>query len=378
MKMSLKKKIKLNKLYLKGKWLKRNIKWVLFNKNSDIVEFGLGERLYNYWVPDDRKVIPREDRINETIDLSIIIPVYNQKDYIKECVESVLRQRKKYRVQVVIVDDGSTDGSENIVEKYKGVDDVVVVNKENGGLSSARNVGMRYAVGKYLMFLDSDDYLGDGCINDMMSVAYSSGSDIVQCNWSDLIGKEKYSSGWKPERKVYYKYLDMCEVPGHAAMKVFKRSLWSGVYFPENFWYEDTIIHLIIFTLCSKLTVVDVPYYVYRRNEKGITQTRKNSSKCLDMVFVMDKILVQMIEKGIVMDKNIFHEILYHHSVILLSRVSHLDEDVLKVVFSYVSDRVKDISKDIKDVYDEDKYILNAFLSRDFYKWRLYSETKVR
>ena len=98
------------------------------------------------------------------VKVSVVIPIYNVEEYIEECLCSVLNQTLK-DIEIVCVNDGTKDNSMSIVEKYKGQDDrIVIVNKENGGLSSARNAGIEQAEGEYIYFLDSDDFIAENTL----------------------------------------------------------------------------------------------------------------------------------------------------------------------------------------------------------------------
>ena len=96
--------------------------------------------------------------MNERPLLSIIIPVYNVSNYLEECVKSILNQKKVFAYEIILVDDGSTDGSGSLCDSYEGAG-VKVLHQTNKGLSAARNVGFRHAKGEYVWFLDSDDWL---------------------------------------------------------------------------------------------------------------------------------------------------------------------------------------------------------------------------
>ena len=116
----------------------------------------------------------------ESITVSVIVPVYNVERYLAECLDSLLRQTYK-ALEIIIVDDGSTDNSGSICDRYASKDRRIakVIHKENGGLSDARNTGMRYASGKYVYFLDSDDYLADNAIAKMLFTAEKYNAEIV-------------------------------------------------------------------------------------------------------------------------------------------------------------------------------------------------------
>ena len=123
--------------------------------------------------------------------ISIIIPVYNVEEYIKECLDSLLNQTYK-NIEIIIVDDGSKDGSGNICDEYAKKDNrIKVIHKENGGVSKARNVGLDIATGKYITFLDSDDYLFKEGIEALYNLCIENQADISIAGVQDVEnGKE--------------------------------------------------------------------------------------------------------------------------------------------------------------------------------------------
>ena len=131
--------------------------------------------------------------------LSIIIPVYNTKDYIERCVKSVIHQIDE-RVEIVLVDDGSSDGSSLICDEYTNQYSFIsVVHKQNGGLASARNVGMLKARGEYINFLDSDDWLGEGAVEKLLNIIERDNPDIIGFGCQKTTGKtvfKKYNQRW--------------------------------------------------------------------------------------------------------------------------------------------------------------------------------------
>lgn len=113
--------------------------------------------------------------------ISIIIPVYNGEKYLKRCLDSIVNQTIFSELQIIVVNDGSTDNTLSIIKKYKEVygDNIVVANIPNGGVSNARNVGIEIATGKYLTFVDADDWVDQGCYEKMYRKAQESLVDIV-------------------------------------------------------------------------------------------------------------------------------------------------------------------------------------------------------
>ena len=114
--------------------------------------------------------------------ISVIIPIYNVEQYLKECLESVINQTYR-NLEIILVDDGSKDKSGKICDEYKNKDErIKVVHKENGGLSDARNAGMKIATGKYIQFIDSDDFIDKDMIETLYNLIIENEADISMCS----------------------------------------------------------------------------------------------------------------------------------------------------------------------------------------------------
>ena len=119
--------------------------------------------------------------------ISVIIPVYNVSSFLPRCLDSVLRQ--EHILEIILVDDGSTDDSGSLCDRYAAKDSrVTVIHKENGGLSSARNAGLDVARGKYVAFVDSDDFLEEDCYRLLLSAAKAHNAPLVCAGRFDLDG----------------------------------------------------------------------------------------------------------------------------------------------------------------------------------------------
>lgn len=114
---------------------------------------------------------------------SIIVPIYNIQEYIKPCVDSITEQSFK-NIEIILVNDGSTDNSKAICMEYQNIDDrIKVINKENGGLSSARNAGLKIARGEYIIFLDGDDTLVSECLAKIYNKIKDKDVEMIMCNF---------------------------------------------------------------------------------------------------------------------------------------------------------------------------------------------------
>ena len=124
-----------------------------------------------------------ESVCKEKFNLSIVIPVYNAEKVIKKCLDSLISQKTDYKYQIILVNDGSTDNSLNIIKDYESkYKNVFVINQSNGGASIARNRGIRSAFGDYIGFVDSDDWVTEDYIEKLLNRAYATNADIVKCN----------------------------------------------------------------------------------------------------------------------------------------------------------------------------------------------------
>lgn len=210
--------------------------------------------------------------------LSIIIPVYNVKDYLRECVDSVLSQSYTH-TEIILVDDGSTDGSGAICDDYASLDSrIKIIHKENGGLSSSRNAGLDIIRGQFVTFVDSDDVIiGNNVYSDLMRKFEESPElDIVQF---DVI--HKYTSPEQHTRtypfKTYSSKVDILDgyisqnIHVSCCDKIFKAEIFKRIRFPEKQISEDIAIIPQIIENTSTLEACNIGYYGYRYREGSIT-----------------------------------------------------------------------------------------------------------
>ncbi len=222
--------------------------------------------------------------VNDEVLLSIIIPVYNVSAYLDRCLNSVLTSLP-LKSEVIIINDGSTDGSEKIICRYlKKYDNIVYIKKENGGLSSVKNLGLSKARGRYVGFVDSDDYVSFNMFDVMLKVAIDGGYDIV---YSDVLmvyddGSIRYCS--------MENYLDddplvrVLDNPLMAASwnKLVRRDLYDGLSFPVNYNNEDVAISPVLFVRSKSMFHVVSPFYKYVQRS-GSIQNSGFSEKRFDI-----------------------------------------------------------------------------------------------
>ena len=227
--------------------------------------------------------------MNEKV--SIIIPVYNVKDYLEEAVNSAISQTYQ-NLEIILVDDGSTDGSGQLCDDLKKKDNrIIVIHDKNEGLSEARNRGIRIATGEYLCFLDSDDYLDHTFVEKMMSGIISTGADLAICPLWKI-----YPDGTKTGPQSEYKYTELSsdEVyklmftnSGHIGLyapnKLYKATLFTDVKFPYGKYYEDSGTTYKVVDLSRKSVYYSEPLYYYRMNRPySILSDKSKANRRLD------------------------------------------------------------------------------------------------
>lgn len=207
--------------------------------------------------------------------VSIVVAVYNVREYVSRCVASLLDQSYK-NIEIIVVDDGSTDGSAEACDALGATDSrVVVVHKENGGLSSARNYGLKLATGRYAVFVDGDDVVSADFVRVLMKSAalncnavVSSGLSRIPRQDADLIPKvpESYSVLHLSSSQAIGQLLMQGSISESACAKLMNIDLWKKHPFPEGRVYEDLSIMAMVLGDADDVAVVDMPLYgqVYR------------------------------------------------------------------------------------------------------------------
>lgn len=208
--------------------------------------------------------------------LSIIIPVYNVENYICECLDSVLGQSYT-NIEVLLIDDGSTDKSGEICDEYQKKDSrVKVFHKENGGLSTARNVGIEQANGFYVAFVDSDDYIETTMYSQMISVLEKEKAELVVCAFNNVSDTKKECTGNSGNITSFNTeeiFLNKDKIRFLTWNKVYLKSKIDEIRFIPGQVYEDVYFNRHIFLRCTKVAYLDKPLYNYRVSRPGNTNS---------------------------------------------------------------------------------------------------------
>jgi len=228
------------------------------------------------------------------IDVSIIVPVYNKKNYLSRCIESLINQTKK-EIQIILVDDGSTDGSYNLLVQYASKDNrIQVVKKQNGGLSSARNWGVRFAKGKYVGFVDADDWVEPDMYELLFEKATLDDIDIIMCSYffeyEDRTIIDKRLENFMIDivldndinkKTVVPNILEM-KIDTGVCLRMYKREFMekNKLYFNESLkMSEDYPFNIYAHIKASKTMFLNIPLYHYDQTDvKSMTYTLREDS----------------------------------------------------------------------------------------------------
>ncbi len=231
------------------------------------------------------------------VDISVIVPAYNVEKYISSCLNSLLNQTKK-EIEIIVIDDGSTDNTLNILNEYKknNPSKIHVVSQENQGLSITRNNGIKLSTGKYILFVDGDDEIDINLLKNLWDKLEEFPYDVIAFNVEVIYPNEKIivNPGITSDIKNFNldsKKKFLTDMYCMACNKMYKKDLFKNenLLFTPNTWFEDVLLmHKLVPNLTS-LGYLDFPGYKYYQRENSITYTY--SDKLKDINFVLEKIL---------------------------------------------------------------------------------------
>lgn len=233
-------------------------------------------------------------------EISIIVPVYNVEEYLSRCIDSILSQTFS-DFELILVDDGSTDGSGKICDEYVKQDErVVVIHKENGGQSSARNSGLKKLNGKYISFIDSDDWISSDYLEYLYSLIKKYKADVVSADYVITYencvsfssqANEKVITGTSEILQFYLKQDKMHGKNDFAVWgKLYKKEFFNEINFPVGTIYEDNIINFKILKNCNCYVKSSKIIYAYFHRDKSTTKS-KLSEKHLALIRTSEQML---------------------------------------------------------------------------------------
>ena len=227
--------------------------------------------------------------------ISVIIPIYNVEKYLRKCLDSVISQTQK-DIEVILVDDGSDDKSGDICEEYVPLDGrIKVIHKENGGVSSARNVGLDVSTGEYIGFVDGDDYIEPDMLEYLYNLIQATGADLSQCgiihsfadrdtNPSAIDYYTATDSKTALRLMIESRYADM-----YIFNKLFRREIIDTIRFRDFKVAEDALFLTEFMLSAKKAVLTNRPKYHYYHRQNSLT-TKPFNESVFDFMKVHDSV----------------------------------------------------------------------------------------
>ncbi len=221
--------------------------------------------------------------MEETVLISVIVPVYNTAGFLPQCLDSIAENACR-GLEILLIDDGSTDGSSLLLGRFcEACPAARVITQENRGLSAARNTGLDAARGEWILFIDSDDYVLPGFFGLPLEKASETGADLVLFGFRELMDETGYTiprADRLPEgvfsARDILRALARSEVFPNAWNKLYRRSLWDGIRFPEGECWEDCAVMHRVISRADRILILHDALYCYRLRKNSITKNAEN------------------------------------------------------------------------------------------------------
>lgn len=297
--------------------------------------------------------------------ISIIIPVYKVEKYLEKCIESVLKQTYT-NLQIILVDDGSPDNCGKICDEYAKKDPrIEVIHKVNGGLSDARNVGIAKAKGKYIGFVDSDDYIKEDMYEILINLIKEYDADVSICNLYDVIDGKEYIRNNENGIQEYSRLEILKEVlldkniQSYAWNKLYKKELFDEIKYPIGKKYEDIGTTFYVFEKCNKIVVTSEPEYYYLKRSDSLVNNVTEST-VLDYTDII-------IQRYLYTQKNIEELRKYnnyylaktlitaHNDIEQLGSISEKMQEKYKELYNLVYNIMKNDREDIEELFNAEQ-----------------------
>ncbi|MBQ8782794.1 MAG: glycosyltransferase [Clostridia bacterium] len=305
--------------------------------------------------------------------ISIIVPVFNAEKFIDNCVKSIVNQTLQ-DLEIILINDGSLDNSGELCDNWAEIDGRIIVHhQKNSGQCTARNFGLNIATGKYIMFVDSDDFLNNTICEKLYCIAEENSADLVRCNFktitnhNDLIETSKedskeitfYSTENALKNFVCAPYSSKKHFPAIVWAAIYKSELFDNIRFPDGLIYEEGFVLPPIFLKCRKLAHLDEQLYYYYSNPVGTMGTGLTDKglKSLDDWKEIHELIspiypslktataLRWIKKYI----NTYHQIIKNKDIDQNDYYKHYIIDTLFQNLSYFESFIK--KRDLKELY---------------------------
>lgn len=278
--------------------------------------------------------------------ISVIVTVYNLENYIEKCISSILKQSFK-DFELLIINDGSKDNSLEVVKQFTDKR-ITILDKENGGLSDARNFGLLKAKGDYILFIDGDDYIEQDMLEQLYFTAQKKSCDVVECAYYKEFEKRKII------KKKFNTNFDKIRIhPCNVWNKLYKKDIVNKINFLKNVWYEDIDFNIKISKYIETIGFVTAPLYHYIQRDGSIIHT--TSKKILDIFLVCNDIIN--------FAKNEYDKIYWFDMEYLLSKELLLNSFLRFVKYD-------------KENNTKNSFMLYEYVQNEFPKWKFNKQLR--
>lgn len=250
------------------------------------------------------KITSRSYTETEIRMVSVIVPIYNVEKYVGKCVDSIINQTHA-ELEIILVDDGSTDSSGKICDALKQQDErISVIHKENGGLSDARNCGIDHAAGEWVVFIDGDDFIHPHMIERLYQLAEQYDSDIVACGFEPVLEAEEIRPMEQTQKEAVHIYEtnDIFAQFGRLEItlawnKIYRKNLFDTIRYPKGRVHEDEYIIHHLAGECKRLVYTEEKLYYYL-TRNGSIMSKVTKQRIEDIAYALKNRIAYYGEKG--------------------------------------------------------------------------------
>lgn len=276
---------------------------------------------------------------NSGIKLSILVPVYNADSFLNECLVSLINQKTNYSYEIIVINDGSDDGSADILKQYSHCSNIRIYSQQNCGIAATRNRLLDFATGEYVMFVDSDDILISNAIEVLLAEAISNNVDMIEGSYI-IIGE---NSQILETRQIRNRYLNstsdiLTAFNGYPWGKLFRRSLFKEARFITGLEFEDTLFPFVIYPQAKHAKTISNFVYKYRINSTSISNTFSKDFRGIDTVWVLEKLIYLRNLLNLSWNDDLYKILLFQIGPMSYSRLQTYDSNILKASFVYFAD----------------------------------------
>ena len=266
--------------------------------------------------------------------ISVIVPVYNVEEYLRECIDSIIEQTYS-NLEIILIDDGSKDESGIICDEYEKKDSrIKVIHKENAGVSSARNTGLQIATGDWVAFVDSDDWLEENYFEVLMKCAIDKKAEIVSCGYNRVTVNKKESINNSGNilifdaRNFLIKLLNPQVGYGFTHMKIYKREIINDVVFDTELKVgEDCLFNEQVVLNANRICVIEKNLYNYRVNPNSVVRSfdKNYVNKYLKAMNKNKEYLKKHYENDTIIKQSYYNYVAFHVMLIAVNYCYNLE-----------------------------------------------------